>query len=73
MQRLGGAKLMLIRTDNPVADFERYDAEQQALMDKLPRCSECDACIQSDTCYRINDEIICEDCIEHYKVYVDDL
>lgn len=60
-------------TDDPIADFERYDAEQQSKMDKLPRCSECDECIQSEVCYRINDELICEECIEHHKVYVCDL
>ena len=60
-------------TDDPVADFHRYDAEKQARLERLPRCSECDEYIQSETCYRINDELICEDCIDNYKVYVDDL
>lgn len=64
---------MWTRTDNPEADFASYDAEQQAQMNRLPRCGECDECIQSETCYRIDGELICEECIEKHKVYVDDL
>ena len=53
----------MIFTDDPIADFERHDAEQQAELDKLPRCSICDVPIQDDYYYEINDECICEDCL----------
>ena len=60
-------------TDDPVADFERYDAEQEAMLDKLPRCSECDEPIQGETCYEINGELICEECLENnHKKWVED-
>lgn len=29
------------RTDDPVADFDRYDAEQQQQLDSLPVCECC--------------------------------
>ena len=54
-------------TDNPIADFLRYDAEQEKQLEKLPRCSECGKHIQSDFAYYINDEWICEDCMDEYR------
>lgn len=63
---------MFTRTDDPIADFDRYDAEQQAKLDKLPECSDCEHPIQG-TYYYINGECICEDCIEDYKRNTEDL
>lgn len=55
-------------TDDPVADFERHEAEQQAQLDKLPVCEYCGEKIQGDYYYDIGNEIICEDClIENYR------
>ncbi len=56
-------------TDDPAADYLRYDAEQQAELDKLPKCAYCDEPIMTDECYEINDELICEECLiqEHRK------
>jgi formylmethanofuran dehydrogenase subunit E len=50
-------------TDDPIADFERHDAEQQAKLDKLPLCEYCEEPIQSDYYYEIGNECICEDCL----------
>ena len=53
--------------------WEAHEAKQQEELDKRPRCSECDAPIQSDFCYEINDELICEDCMkDNHKKSVDD-
>lgn len=53
--------------------FVMHDAEQQKKLDRLPRCSECDEPIQSETCYEINGELICEDCLENnHKKWVED-
>lgn len=61
-------------TDDPVADFYRYDAEQARELEQLPRCSECDEPIQDDFCYEINDEYVCEQCLkDHYRKVVDDI
>ena len=53
----------MIFTDDPVADFERYDAEQQALMDELPVCDYCEEPIQDNYYYEIGNECLCENCL----------
>lgn len=53
-------------TDDPVADFARHDAEQQKELDKLPRCDYCDEPIQDDFYFLINDEVICESCLNRF-------
>ena len=60
-------------SDDPIADFERHDAKQQAELDKLPRCCECDEPIQEEFCYEINGELICDSCMNdnHRKVVED--
>jgi formylmethanofuran dehydrogenase subunit E len=44
--------------------FCQYDAEQQAALKRLPVCSECGERIQDEYCYEVNDEFICEQCME---------
>ena len=51
-------------TDNPVADAERYMAEQERELQKLPKCSECGERITSDECWVIENEIYCPECAE---------
>ena len=64
----------MYRSGDPLKDFDRWDAEQQRKLDKLPKCYYCDEPIQGDFCFVINGECICEDCLEeHHKKYVDDL
>lgn len=61
-------------TDDPLADFARYDAEQQEALGKLPKCSECDEPIQDEYAYYINGEWVCECCMrEHYRKEVQPL
>lgn len=61
-------------TDDPIADFRRHDAKQQAEVRKLPRCSECDQPIQDYICYEINDEFICPDCMEqNHRKWTEDI
>jgi len=50
-------------TDDPLLDFDRYDAEQAAELDCLPKCDECGEAIQDDFLYEINDMLICESCL----------
>ena len=60
-------------SDDPIADFHRHDEKQQSELDKFPRCSECDEPIQSETCYEINGELVCEECLENnHKKWVED-
>jgi formylmethanofuran dehydrogenase subunit E len=64
---------MFIYTDDPAADYDRYDAEQQAKLDKLPKCDYCDNPIQDDYCYEINGDVLCEECLNnHFRKWVED-
>lgn len=68
-----GAILVFFRTDDPVADFDRYDAEQVAELEKLPVCSQCNEPIQDDFFYEINDEVVCEECLnQNFRKNVED-
>ena len=56
---------MYYRTDDPVADADRYFSErEERWLQSLPICSECGEPIQTEECYEINDELICPDCLE---------
>ena len=57
-----GARLMFFRTDDPVADFERYDAEKEAELEKMPKCSNCGEPIQDGYLFDIEDTLYCEEC-----------
>ena len=53
----------LFRTDDPVKDQIRDDARKEAELEKMPKCSYCRQPIQDDYLYEINDELICEECL----------
>lgn len=60
-------------TDDPVKDYDRYDAEQITKFKQYPLCSYCCDPIIDDYLYEFNDELICEDCLnEHFRKPVDD-
>lgn len=59
-------------TDDPIADFYRHDALQNAKLKERPQCSECDNHIQDNEAYYINGEWICAECMEtEYKRNID--
>lgn len=55
---------MMFYSDDPVADYARYDREQQKKLDRLPDCCECGYPIQDDECYEINGGLICPECLK---------
>lgn len=60
-------------TDNPLADFASWDAEQTAQLERLPVCADCGERVQDDHYYLINDEVICPDCLESgYRKEIDE-
>lgn len=62
----------MYRTDDPVADFERYDAEMAREEARLPRCEYCGEAIY-EKYYEINGKIVCEDCLNDlFAHYVED-
>lgn len=63
---------MFYRTDDPIADFNRYDREQARERRKLPRCRDCGEHITDDYAYFIGDEWICDNCMNEYRKYVEE-
>ena len=69
-----GVRMIMYRTDDPIADFNRWDADQARQEAKLPVCADCDHAVQDDHYYEINGEVICPECMEsNYRKEVDDL
>lgn len=54
----------MYRSDDPIADFNRLDAEQQKHLNSLPLCDDCEEPIQDEKCYEIGGEVLCEDCMK---------
>lgn len=49
------------------------DARKERWLESLPICSECGEPIQDDTCYEINGELICPDCLrDNHRKCTDD-
>lgn len=53
--------------------WRTHDIKQEAELQKLPECSNCGDKIQSEYCFQINDEIICETCMKDFRVHTEDL
>ena len=51
-------------SDDPVADFDRYDAEMAQKEARLPQCEKCGQYIHDDFYFEINNEMLCEKCME---------
>jgi formylmethanofuran dehydrogenase subunit E len=50
-----------------------HEAKQEKLLELLPFCDYCGEVIQDDFCWKINDEIICEKCLnEHFRKRTED-
>ena len=60
----------IYRSDDPIRDFNRKSAEEDAWLAKRPVCAECGHPIQDESAYYINGEWICEDCMDSYKQVV---
>ena len=59
-------------TDDPIADFDRHDAEQQKQLDKLPKCDFCGEPIQDEHFYIICGDFVCLECLEACRKDTDD-
>jgi hypothetical protein len=64
-------------SDDPVADFDRYDMEMERRRARLPQCED-KKCrhrtIDDDFYYDIEGEILCEECMKRrYRRYTEDL
>lgn len=62
-----------MRVEDNLDRFERYDAEREAELWKVPVCDYCHEHIQTDHFYEIYDEFICPDCMDaHFRKWTDD-
>ena len=61
----------MLYSDDPVADFNRYDAEQQKKLEKLPICHECGEHIQQENAVMIYGEWFCDHCLENMRIEID--
>ena len=53
--------------------WERHQRDEDKWLESRPVCSFCGEHIQDEYAYRINDELICMDCLEHnFKVDMED-
>ncbi len=54
----------MLRTDNPLADFDRYDRTQAEWLRSRPVCAYCGEPIQDEYCYKIGGDVICRKCLD---------
>lgn len=58
---------------DPYDDFLARDAEEQAWLEKCPKCAYCDRPIQDEKCLLVNDELYHTDCfLTEHQVDTDD-
>ena len=61
----------MYRTDDPLADFDRWEQERELMAADLPEC-ECCGRIIDDHYFDINGVVFCEDCLEeNFRVTVE--
>lgn len=61
--------MIIVRTDDPIADYHNYCYQMEQQEEDLPRCDVCGEPL--DTYYEINGKIYCEECMEdEFKRYV---
>ena len=51
-------------SDDPVSDFHAHDNEQEAWLDRLPKCAECREPIQQEFAVRYKGEWLCDHCLD---------
>ena len=59
-------------TDDPVVDFERYDAKQQKKLDRLPKCCSCKEPIQQEKAVHMDGHWYCDECLDNMREDTED-
>lgn len=59
-------------TDDPVLDAERYSAEQDRQLARLPKCSRCGNPIQQDHVVCIGGKLYCDECLDDFTHDIED-
>lgn len=60
-------------TGEPISDFANYDYAKEKALAMRPKCMMCGEHIQDDMAYVINGALICEKCMDDFKVNVEEL
>ena len=60
-------------TNDPEADFLKWDGEREEARERLPVCESCGDHIQDETCYEVFGKIYCKSCMDDCIVFTDDL
>lgn len=54
--------------------WTEHDRQREEALKKMPVCCECGEAIQTEHCFEVNDEIICERCLmENHRKTTKDL
>ena len=56
---------MIYRTDDPIADFNRYEEDRERELEKCPVCSYCGEPIQDAYAFHIDQEWWHESCLRN--------
>ena len=59
-------------SDDPLRDFQNHDLEESDRLKMRPVCYECGEPITEDYAYRISGNMYHRDCLEHYKVNIEE-
>lgn len=59
-------------TDDPIADFNRWDAEQERWLKKLPKCKRCGERIQQERAVCIDGGYYCDECLDEMRESIGD-
>lgn len=60
-------------SSDPIVDAMRNDMEIEREQEKLPVCDACGKIIDEDRFWRINGEVLCDDCAhDMYTIHMDD-
>lgn len=63
---------MTLYSGDPITDFLRHDAQQEAWLRSRPKCFCCRERIQDEEAYHIHDKWYCTECMAVFLEYVDD-
>ena len=59
-------------SDNPIADAERYSADREERLRRLPICCECKEHIQQEKAVCISGDWYCDDCLDDMREEIED-
>ena len=61
----------MYRTDDPAADYDRWDREQQKKLEQLPICDICGYPIQQECAVLLGEHWYCDDCLREARTPIE--